>query len=83
MELFRNIALAALFLLIFIVLTSGRSFGQSTAGSQKAAPVAHRTAADKAAKEVWLRKKPLPRRCELQPIGDDAEVRVCRAAYRL
>jgi len=97
MDLVRNIAIAALLFLIFIVLTSGRSFGGTDEAhanaSAAAAPDDHtlkRIESEDARKAAEIervraaraRKAELERRCRIKPVMTDNEVASCRVAYR-
>jgi hypothetical protein len=96
MDLVRNIALAALLFLIFIVLTSNRSFGDTgehakalaAAASDEAAikriesEDARRLAEVRRVKLARAKKDELARRCRIKPVMSDGEIESCRVAYR-
>lgn len=85
MDLVRNIAVAALLFLIFIVLTSGRGFG---ATNEEQAPKRIQTEDARKAAEIerirvaQARRRELERLCRVKPVMSDGEIASCRVAYR-
>jgi hypothetical protein len=96
MELVRNIAVAALLFLIFVVLTSGRGFGDTGEHAKALAAAAssegafRRLESEDARKAAEVqrvnaaqaRKAELERRCRVRPVMSDGEIASCRVAYR-
>ena len=94
MDLVRNIVVAALLFLIFIVLTSGRGFGDEPAkapaaaasdeGALKRIPSedARMAAELRRVRAAEARRMELQRRCRVKPVMSDGEIASCRVAYR-
>ena len=92
MDLVRNIVVAALLFLIFIVLTSGRGFGdtieRAKAASDEAAPKriesedARMAAELRRVRAAEARRMELRRRCRVKPVMSESEIASCRVAYR-
>jgi len=81
MDLVRNIAIAALLFLIFIVLTSGRSFG-GTEEKRIESEDARKAAEIERVRAARARKAELDRLCRVRPVMSDGEIASCRVAYR-
>jgi len=95
-DLVRNIVVAALLFLIFIVLTSGRSFGgteetrgeHAKAASDEGAPKriesedARMAAELRRVRAAEARRMELQRRCRVKPVMSESEIASCRVAYR-
>jgi len=92
MDLVRNIAVAALLFLIFIVLTSGRGFGdtgehaKALAAAVSLRPIesedARKAAEIERVRAAQARKAELERRCRIKPVMSDGDIAACRVAYR-
>ena len=96
MDLVRNIAVAALLFLIFIILTSGRGFGDTGEHAKMLAATAsdegaikrvatedeRKLAEARRVQAAQARKAELVRRCRIKPVMNDGEIASCRIAYR-